>query len=195
MSFRLIGLTGGIAAGKTTVASLIRAHGIPVLNLDEIGKEITGPHLATLLEKATGTSVMAHGQIDRAKLRALIFSNPEIRKAVEQVLHPLILQEFKTRCDALQKEGHAIVVCEAALLVDSGHYHDMDELVVVTATDTARKKRLGERDKIEAELIEQIFSHQTSDAEKIKVATTVITNDGSREHLKAQVDAVVMSWK
>ncbi len=189
MTFRMVGLTGGLAAGKTLVSRFIRAHGIPVINLDDIGREVTGPHLAAALKEATGQSLLKAGKIDRVALRDLVFSDPKIRARVEKVLHPVILTEFEKRCSDLKKQGKPIIVCEAALLVDSGHYQQMDELIVVTASEAVRKNRAMERDKLSQEFVEQIFAHQTSEAKKLKVATIVFRNEGTVEELKKQVDA------
>lgn len=188
-----IGLTGGIAAGKSEVAALLRDRGLIVVNLDEVGRKVSlDPKVIVDINEICGLS---GDNLDRAKVRAIVFSDDAIRKKVEQRLHPVILAEFEREMAEAEKGGHRVIVCEAALLVESGYQKHLDELIVVTAAEAQRKNRLIARDNIDAELADKILAAQTKDDVKLKVASYVLKNDTSREVLAARVDELLEIWR
>lgn len=189
----LAGLTGGVGAGKSLVGKLLAGAGATVFNLDDIGREVSlAPRIQEELVRLAG---LTRGPLDRSALREKLFSSPDLRKAVESFLHPIILAEFEKRADAAAKRGARVVVCEAALLVESGFHRQTDELIVVTAPEPERKRRLIARDKISSELADRIVRAQAADADKIPFATHVVANDGDPSHLEAKVRTIVAGWK
>ena len=191
------GLTGGIASGKSTVAELLRDHGVKVFNLDSLGKEITARSsvVQEAIGRIAGPRVIGPNGLDRGKLREVVFSRPEVRRSIEVLLHPLIIGEFEKRVDEEDKAHTKHLVCEAALLVESGYYKKLDGLAVVVATEALRRERLKSRDGITDSLATSILAAQLPDEAKEKVATVVIHNGASPDDLKIQVDAWVQRMR
>ncbi len=188
-----IGLTGGIGAGKSEVARLLRGKGLVVVDLDDVGRKISlQPEIIRDINTLCGLS---GENLDRAKVRNILFSDEKIRKAVEARLHPVILQEFETEVAGAKEEGHRLIFCEAALLVESGYHKHLDELIVVTAPESQRRQRLISRDHIDVEMAEKIIKAQTSDETRLKVATHVLKNDSTLEALSESVDDLLEGWR
>jgi dephospho-CoA kinase len=187
-----IGLTGGIASGKTTVAQWLRDEGLLVVNLDEVGRDVTDsrPDLIEKINKLCGTTGT---ELDRKRVREVVFANTEIRAALEGLLHPPILQEFEQREKAAIAEGRGVIVCEAALLVESGYHEEMDELVVIWASAPTRRARLVKRDGITNELADKILASQSPDQAR-RLATYVIENEGTLDELRDKLDAHFERW-
>lgn len=201
-TLKRIGLTGGVGSGKSLVSDLFRQAGITVINLDDLGRELYTkiPMLASLVAAICGKQVLVNLKLDFSKIREVIFSSAEKRKQLEALLHPMILKEFEARCEKSANEGAKIIVCEAALLIESGYYKSLDELVVILAPREERKKRLIDRDKISETLVEKMLASQVEDEKRIDAATmqsasTVIRNDGTKADLKAQVLEVLRGWR
>lgn len=195
---KCFGLTGGIASGKSLVAEYLREAGVVVLNLDEIGREVTDMNQALQkeIEKICGVPIIDEkGVLDRGRIREVIFKQPKKRREIERLLHPAILANFEQECEALKQSGHTFIVCEAALLIESGYHKNLDGLIVVTSSSVARKKRLVARDSISAELADKMIASQVSDQERLRLATVVIENQGQKMNLRAKVRALVQSWQ
>ena len=191
-----IGLTGGIGSGKTAVAALLQESGFPVLNLDTIGKEITDqPKLQSEIRNTFGPEILSDGQIDRRKLRTLVFTNPVQRKKLEQILHPAIRAEFERRAKTLIDQGNSVVFCEAALLMENGYSHQLDGLVVVLASEETRKKRVLQRDQISEDQWKQILGTQVSDSQRKAQGDLFIENNGSLSDLKAEIPKLITQMK
>jgi dephospho-CoA kinase len=180
------GLTGGIASGKSTVAKFLAEQGIPVIDADQVSRELSSPggmaHAAILARFGTD---------DRALIREKVFKDLEARRDLEAILHPMIRQESMRRI----QQFTGPVIYEATLLVETGRYKDFAGLLVVEAPLEARKTRLVLRDALPERLADQIIAAQLSDAERRKVATVVIQNDGDLEKLRAQVGKVASYLK
>ncbi len=188
--FELWGLTGGIASGKTTVAGLFEEAGIPVLDADRISRDLSVPggaaHDAIL--KRFGTS-------DRAKLRETVFKDPEARRDLENLLHPLIAQESLKRAQALAAQVNRprrVILYEAALLVETARHKDLDGLIVVASDPALRKKRLSSRDAMTAEMADRMIAAQISEEERKKHAIYVIENHGDLEELRQAVQTAIV---
>jgi dephospho-CoA kinase len=179
---QLWGLTGGIASGKSTAAALFAEFGIPVIDADKISRELSAPQ-----GRAHDAIVAKFGTADRKELRRRVFSDPQARKNLEAILHPLIQDETAR---AVQTLKAPLVIYEAALLVETGRYKDLDGLIVIDIPRELRKKRLMERDGITAEEAEKILHAQTDDAARRKAATLIIDNSGSRTELREKVKKV-----
>jgi len=191
---RVIGLTGGVASGKSTVAAIFREHGITVVDLDAVGREISErPAVIDQIAKLLGPGILNGSSLDRAKLRERIFSRQADRLALEKLLHPLIWKEFKVLTEAAAARGEKIIVCEAALLVESGAHAKMDGLIVVSAPEPVRRDRLFQRDRISEDLALQILLAQSREEDKLGVASIILYNDGSPEKLRSQVENVIQT--
>jgi dephospho-CoA kinase len=192
-----IGLTGGVGSGKSSVAELLREAGVDVVNLDILGREVTesSSDLAEKIAAICGPAVLRDGRLDRNAVREVIFADPAKRVALERLLHPLIWSEFQRRCDDITRAGRKLVVCEAALLVESGLHKDLDGLVLVSAPETARKQRVMDRDRINALLAEKMIRSQLGEEERRRPATIVIENNGSLGELAFKVSELLDGWR
>jgi dephospho-CoA kinase len=191
---RLVGLTGGIGSGKSTVSEMFRALGATVIDADQVAREVVRPGQVALEEVARrfpGT-VDRQGQLDRAALAARIFSDPAERAALNAILHPRIQAEVQRRSTALAAAGTETVLYDAALLIENGLHHGMDAVVVVWVPQELQRDRLMARDALsEAEAQARIAAQAPLDAKRA-VATWVVDNAGSREQTREQVAAI---WK
>lgn len=193
MKPKLIGITGGIAAGKSTVARLFRELGGAVLDADALAREVTAPGSETLarIVESFGSDLLGpRGELDRARLGALVFDDPQARLRLEQIVHPAIAAAAEVRIAALAGEGHRYVFYEAALLVETGRYRQMDALVVVTAKDELRIRRLIERAGISRGEARKRLAAQAPEAEKVRLADYLVDNSGSVEQTRTQVEAI-----
>jgi len=185
-----IGLTGGLAAGKSHAATFLRQQGVVVIDLDQIGREVSAsPEATTFFAHLFGAGR------DRREIREILFRSPEKKKAAEAFLHPLIWKAFEKQATQAEADGAPVIVCEAALLIESGHYRHFDELVVITAETATRKARAKQRDQMTDELTEAILAHQVDDKTREQLATVIIPNDGKPAHLEAALQSLVERWK
>ncbi|NBX77137.1 MAG: dephospho-CoA kinase [Proteobacteria bacterium] len=192
-----MGLTGGIASGKSEVGRILSAKGIPVIDMDKIGKVLLDSDLGLQKDilSAFGEEAKTHDQIDRNKLRALIFSSPEHRKKLEGIMHPRIRKEFERRAEEEAAKGTKMIVCEAALLIESGYRHSLDKLTVVIAPEDTRMARLLAREPVSPELAKKMFQAQVTDQQRLALADYVIENKSDFEALANQVEALLTKWK
>lgn len=183
-----IGLTGGIASGKTTVARLFAARGVTVIDTDEIARDVVAPGSATLAQvvAAFGPEILnADGSLDRQRMRELVFSDPAQREKLEAILHPAILEEMERRSARAPGPYHILVV---PLLIESDLVLRVDRVLVVDVTEETQLKRLLARDAGSEAQARAILDAQVTPAERLARAHDVISNDGSLEALAAQVD-------
>lgn len=184
---KVIGLTGGIATGKSTAASILRRRfGASVIDADEVAREIVAPGEPAFEEIVHhfGPEVLdAAGRIDRGALRQRMAASAEDRRALEAITHPAIRARIAERLGACRKAGAAVAFVEAALLVETGSYRGYDALWVVTCDPATQWSRLLARDgRSEAES-RAIIAAQLPLAEKERVADQVIRNDGDEAAL------------
>jgi dephospho-CoA kinase len=190
---KLIGLTGGIGSGKSTVAEMIRARGVPVLDADRIAREIVAPGTPALAEIAAAwpAVVAPDGTLDRRRLGQIVFADPEARRRLEAITHPRIAARAAAEARALEAAGHRLAFYEAALLVETGRHREFDGLVVVTADEAAQLERVRARDGLpEAEARARIRA-QLPLAEKVEAASHVVDNSRDLAATQAQVDALL----
>ena len=191
---RVVGLTGGIATGKSTVGELLRARGVPVVDADQAARVVVAPGQPALqaIVAHFGADVLgADGTLDRAAMRARISADAGARKALEGITHPAILQHIAGQVQALAAEGHELVVVEAALMVETGSYRGYSALVVVTTDPDEQLRRVMARDDMTTEGARALIATQLPLADKEAVATHLIRNEGTREALEARVDEVL----
>jgi dephospho-CoA kinase len=187
------GLTGNIGSGKSTVGRLLAARGIPVVDADQVAREVVEPGRPALREIAARFPgvLRPDGTLDRRALAARVFADGEERGALERITHPRIAEEVATRMAALASAGQGTAVYEAALIVENGLHRGLDGLIVVTAPAEAQIARLRLRDNMSEEEARARIAAQLSAGEKAKQATVVIENAGSEADLAAQVDRLV----
>jgi dephospho-CoA kinase len=185
---RLIGLTGGIATGKSTVARMLAARGAEVIDADQVAREVVAPGTPGLARIAAAFgpgALLADGGLDRAGMRARIAADPAARATLEGITHPLIAGAIAARIAALADAR--VVVVEAALMVETGSYRMYPDLLVVTTDPAIQRARLLARDGAGADAL---IASQLPLAEKERRATWVIRNDGDAGALAREVDRV-----
>lgn len=186
----VVGLTGGIASGKTTVAALFQELGVPIIDADEIARDIT-VHNAQVREAIAGhfgdNLMNPDGSIDRRKLRELVFQYPRERQWLETLLHPLILEIMENQ---VKKTKYPYCICAIPLLVESYGLEFIQRILVVHATQETQLKRAMARDEATQEAIEKIIASQTSPEKRLSRADDIIENDGDKASLKKKVVAL-----
>jgi dephospho-CoA kinase len=184
----IVGLTGGVASGKTVVSRVLKEEGAYIIDADQIARELVQPHKPAWNElvRAFGKEILQEdGSIHRKKLTDKVFADLKQRKLLNQILHPRIKEEIDRRTKEIgQKDPEAIVVIDAPLLVELGGHRKVDKLIVVTSTQMQQIERLKERDGRSPEEALKIFSSQMPVEEKVKLADFVIRNEGSLEETK-----------
>lgn len=187
-----VGLTGGIASGKSTVATLFAEKGIPIVDADALAREVVAPGTAGLAEvvAAFGDVLLPDGSLDRKKVGAVVFADPEARRKLNAITHPKIAQAGAERLRALADHPAPYVVYEAALIVENGLAKAFAALVVVCVDEDTQLARLMQRDgSSEADARARIAS-QLPLEKKVALADYVIDNGGAVDETRAQVDAV-----
>lgn len=183
----IVGLTGGIASGKTTVSDAFAELGAPVIDTDLIAREVVEPGQPGLdrVCREFGSGVLtAEGHLDRAELRRIVFADPSARHRLEGILHPLIRQTVLERLASVNAP-YAIVV--VPLLVETGFDSIVDRILVVDAPVELQRRRLARRDGSSPEEIERILSSQASREHRAAKAHDVIVNDGDLDRVHEQV--------
>jgi len=192
--FLLVGLTGGIATGKSTVSALLRQLGCEIIDADLLAREVVEPGRpawTTIVAEFGQDVVTGDGALDRKKLGALVFANPERRRRLEAITHPAIRERFQARLDELAEHGFTgIVVFDAAVMIESGNYKNMDRLVVVVTDEPTQMARLRGRDGTDDAEGRRKIASQMPLSEKAKLADYVIDNSGDRHATAEQVRRV-----
>ena len=185
-----IGLTGGIASGKTTVADLFAALGVPVLDTDQIARDVVEPGQPALAEvvAAFGPRILGpDSRLDRPRLRARVFADPDSRQRLEAILHPAIRAELARRAEAA---GGPYQVWVIPLLVEGGQVDRVDRILVVDCPEAVQLARVQARDGETEASARAILTAQASRAQRLAAADDVIVNDGSEADLAPQVAAL-----
>jgi dephospho-CoA kinase len=183
-----VGLTGGLASGKSTVARWLGELGCTVVDADRLVADLYLPGAPGVgaVRRLFGDTVLDHrGGVDHRKLGALVFSDPAARRALEAVIHPLVGEAFRSILEA----ARGIVVMEATLLVETGGADRYDVLVTVEADPELRLRRAIERG-VDPDSARGRLEAQTSSEARIAHADHVLWNEGSLEELRAQVESL-----
>ena len=189
----VIGLTGGIASGKSAVSAMLAERGAVVIDADKVGHEAYAPGsgchaavVATFGEDIVGES----GEIDRKKLGAKVFGDPAQRKRLEGIVWPWMRETMEERLKQLRgQEGVEAVVLEAAVLIEAGWQPLVDRIWVVTVYPDVARDRIVARNGLSAEQAEQRIAAQLTDEDRARWADKMIENSGTLEDLRARVDA------
>ena len=193
-----IGLTGGIATGKSTVTTYLREKGIPVIDADVVSREVTekgSPVLDVLADTFGPEIITEEGALDRKGLGKIVFSDPEKLEKLNGILHRSIMDSIDEQLDELEStREHRFAVLDAALLIESGVYKKMDLVWVVVTDMDIRIKRIMERDGVTAEFAEKKIASQLSDEERLEKADEVLDNSGTIQELREQVDKILEKY-
>ncbi|ACP32965.1 dephospho-CoA kinase [Corynebacterium aurimucosum] len=191
---KLIGLTGGIGSGKSTVAQLLLRHGWVLVDADHIARDIVEPGQPALTELADafGEDILqADGSLDRGLLASRAFASREKTDLLNSITHPRIQEETQARFDSARRAGADFVVYDMPLLVDKGLHKDMDATIVVDVDVEERVRRLVEYRGLDEEDARRRIAAQIPDDVRRAAADFIIDNNGARDELDAQVDGVV----
>lgn len=186
----VIGLTGGIASGKSAAADRFAAHGVPVIDTDLLAREVVEPGTRGLeaVRRAFGDAVIGpDGALDRRRLRERIFADEEARTRLNAIIHPLIGELIRQRLAALTAPYAILVV---PLLVEGGLSRQVDRILVIDVAEDTQIHRVMARDAVSREQAAAVLRAQASRDERLGRADDVITNDGSMEALNAAVDTL-----
>lgn len=186
-----IGLTGGIACGKTTVSKLFADYGVPIIDADLIAHELVQtqqPALATIAQVFGHDILNTDGSLNRAKLRAIIFADAQQRKRLETILHPLVYAGINAQLAYTARCGcHLYCIISIPLLVENQRQFDFDRILVVDCSPEQQQQRLQQRNQFDAKMIAQMLAAQVGREQRLAVADDVITNDRDLEYLRIQV--------
>ena len=173
---KIIGLTGGIGSGKTTIANYFKEMGIPVYIADDEAKKIMqSKSIIEEIKTTFGNYLFENGVLNRARLAEIVFNNSEKLNQLNAIIHPAVKNDFQSW---LQKnKDHDYVIYEAAILFESGRYKDCDLIITVTATEEIRIERVMKRDKTTREQVLSRIKMQWKDEERISKSNFIIIND------------------
>jgi dephospho-CoA kinase len=189
-----VGLTGGIASGKSTVSEAFARLGARVLDADKVAREVVLPGQPAWLklQQAFGPEYfLPDGEVNRSKLRKLVFANPEKRSKLNAIVHPEVMKEINRRVEQLATSAQdAVVVVDVPLLLEVGVAHRFDRVIVVYVTENVQIKRLRQRDGLSLQGARRALSTQMALDMKVEHADYVIDNNGTLDETQAQVEEV-----
>lgn len=197
MSDYFIGLTGGIASGKSALEKAFAKQGVVVADADLLAREVVAPGepaLAAVVERFGRDVLQADGQLDRAALRVRVFGDPDQRRALEAILHPAIRARLEAICRAAPGP---YAIATVPLLTEGGGraaYPWLHRILVVDTPAAVQKARLMQRDGIDANLADQMMAAQASRAERLALADDIVVNDGDLAHLQRAADALHLRY-
>lgn len=185
-----VALTGGIASGKSAVAALFEARGVPVVDSDAIAREIVAPGSPALeaIRRRFGERILqGDGTLDRRALREQVFADPVARRDLEAITHPAIRARMQEWSQSVTGPYQIHMI---PLLVESGGRRDFDRVLVVDCPEELQIQRVMQRDGVDANSARNILAAQASRAARLAIADDVIVNDGDRDKLSQDVDAL-----
>lgn len=172
----LVGLTGGIGSGKTTVAKVFKTLGVPIFNSDVVAKNIINNNKDVVTAiKAEFGNIYKNEILDNSKMANIVFNDKSALKKLNSIIHPKVAVQFKNWIEEYQNEP--IIIKEAAILIESEAYKTMDEIILVTAPEDIRIKRVIKRDNSSQEKVQRRIFAQLSDEAKKEYANYIINND------------------
>jgi dephospho-CoA kinase len=189
-----VGLTGGIATGKTTVGRMFVDLGCHLLDSDLITRELFEPGQAVrdAVAAAFGAAVLAaNGSIDRRVLGEIVFNDPQLRQQLNSLVHPAIIERQQEWLSAVERENpHAVGIVSAALMIEVGTYRSYDRLIVVSCSPAEQLRRLRKRDALSEEQAEARIASQMPLSEKVRYADYVIDTSGELPATRSQVERI-----
>lgn len=186
---KIIGLTGGIGSGKTTIANLFRAAGVPVFIADDEARMISQtPEIIAAIKNAFGSTIFDDDKLNREKLSQIVFGNPEQLKLLNAIIHPAVKKHFDIW--VLNYKKAPFVIYEAAILFESGSFKNCDFIITVTAPLEERIKRVIQRDKTTREQVLKRINAQWNDEQRMEKSDFVIENT-NLEMAKSKVNQIL----
>ena len=188
------GLTGGIGAGKSTVAGMIQESGIPVVLADDVGRQVVskGSEGLSAIITSFGADVLdSTGGLDRRKLGRMVFNDPVKRSQLESILHPLVRDHSRELFVQLEQAGNQVIVYESALLFETKRHMEMKGVILVIASEEVRIARVQERDGSDQEDVRKRIQAQMVEEDKLKLSNYIIQNDGDMQSLANQVNDLI----
>ena len=183
-----IGLTGGIGSGKSTVCDIFRELGVPIIDSDEIARDLVEPGTPALqqITRLFGTQVLLEdGHLDRAQMRELVFGSECKREQLESLLHPLIRQEMQRQISTLNTP---YVILAIPLLLEKQWQQQLDRVLVIDCSEAQQRERANKRDGSSLQTIERIIASQIQREDRVSAADDIIDNSGALDSLHAQVE-------
>ncbi len=187
---KVIGLTGGIGSGKSTVSQYLAELGAVILDADKVGHEAFKPDTEAWHQVVAtfGRQILTpSGEVDRKKLGEIVFSNPESLSRLNQIMHPRMRDMMKAQIEEYRRQGVDVIVIEAAVLIEANWTSLVDEVWVTTASEAAVLKRVKEQRGLAEEQTLARIRSQLSTEERVKHADVVINNDGDLDEVRAKV--------
>ena len=194
----IIGLTGSIASGKSTVSEMLKNSGYPIIDADLVARQVVEPGSDTLeqIEQAFGPEVIREdGTMDRAKVGDIIFNDPARRKVLNDIIHPAIRQEMMQQRHEYLIEGYKTIIMDIPLLFESRLQHLVDKILVVSVTEENQFNRLVERNGFTEKEARARISSQLPMSVKEDGADAVIYNNGTIDETKWQLNRILDNWK
>ncbi|UQV55024.1 dephospho-CoA kinase [Corynebacterium pseudodiphtheriticum] len=191
---KIIGLTGGIGSGKSTVARSLQKHGFPIVDADLIAREIVEPGQPALAEltKEFGADILnADGSLDRGLLASRAFENKETTQRLNNITHPRINQRTQELFDEARENGAEAVIYDMPLLIDKGLHKDMDATIVVHAAEHVRLERLTTKRGLDVDDVRRRINAQIDDETRKQHADILLDNNGTEEDLTQQIAQAV----
>lgn len=189
----VLGITGSIASGKSTVSAMFEARGAAVISADQLARDVVRPGsvtLALLVERFGKGILETSGNLDRVRLGTVIFADPAARQDLNRIIHPAIALLAEQQLTRLRHSGQPLIVYEAPLLFEAGAADRVDQVLVVRVDPEVQLRRLMQRDGLDAESARQRIAAQMPQAEKLARADFVIDNSGTRNVTEDQVEAL-----
>ncbi len=190
----LLGVTGGIASGKSTVSKMLAELGSPLIDFDLIARQVVEPGtegLAKIVDYFGHQVLTEDGSMDRKKVANIVFGDIEKRKKLESFTHPSIHEEFCRQVDAIAAENpEAIIQVAVPLLIELNLQHLFDKILIVYIPAEIQEKRLVERDNISPQVAANIMKSQLPIAEKIQFADFIVDNTGNLDYTRSQVEKI-----
>lgn len=194
----IIGLTGSIASGKSTVSKMLEELGYPIIDADLVARQVVEPGTETLkkIEELFGPEVIRNdGTMDREKVGAIIFSDPAMRKRLNDIIHPAIRQEMLRQRNAYVEAGFQTIVMDIPLLFESKLQHFVDKILVVSVTEENQLARLMERNGLSEKEARDRIGSQLPMSVKEEGADAVIYNNGTIEETARQLARILELWQ
>ena len=190
---RIIGLTGGIGAGKSEVARILSRRGIPVINADQLSREVVepgSPGLKAIMKRFGNSVLRGDGSLDRKGLARRVFANQDERLTLEGILHPLIRERTEAHLLVLEEGNTPVCILESPLLFEASQDELCDAVITVVADFNLRAKRVKRREGLTIDQFQQRVDAQINDDTRRRLSDMIVENNGSLEDLRRAVNRI-----
>lgn len=194
----IIGLTGGIASGKSTVSRMLNDLGAEIIDADKVAREVVEPNQPTWanIKLRFGEDILyENGQLNRQKLGAIIFNDGQARTDLNAIIHPAIRKRMNEQKEKALKQGIELIVMDIPLLFESELEHMVEKVLVVYVPEAIQKTRLMHRDQIDEATALQKMKSQISIEKKKEKGHAFIDNSGTQEETKTQLERIIQQWR